>query len=81
MASTLKQLHRGYQVNPNMNLSAKPNVYRRSYEARQTTDAFLLAAAGVDMDAEERTAKRNLAWKQAGVVLAAIGLIIAVWIF
>lgn len=73
---------RGYRFQcPTMKLDAKPNVYRRSLEARNNTDAFLLAAAGVDHDAEERQAKRNRAYKQAALILAAVGLIVAGWVF
>lgn len=80
MASALKQLHRGYQLNPNINLSAKPNVYRRSYEARETTDSFLLAAAGRDLEAEEREAKRNRAYKQAAIILLGVALCVGLWL-
>ena len=42
MPKTITQFHRG-----NGKL-AKPNVYKRSLEARDTTDSFLRAAAGLD---------------------------------
>lgn len=81
MAQAIKQYHQGYRfLNPQVLIESKPNVYRRSLEARQTTDDFLLLAAGRDLDAEEREVKRRRAYKQAALILAAVGLIVAVWV-
>lgn len=78
MASTLKQLHRGYQVNPNMNLSAKPNIYRRSQEPRETTDAFLRAAAGLD-DEPVPTKLKLRVWHLAVAILAGVAICVGLW--
>lgn len=78
MAQALKQRHQRYLFHsPTLNLSARPNVDKRSSEARETTDTFLLAAAGVDRDEEEQKAKRNRTWQYAAVILAAVGLLVA----
>ena len=60
---------------------AKPNVYRRSQEARDTTDAFLRATAGFDTDRPRVAWWRRLqVWELAVLVLGAIGLIVAAWV-
>lgn len=70
----------GYRFqSPMMNLGARPNVYRRSLEARHTTDAFLLAAAGRDLESEEREARsrRYATYGLALTILLAVGFAIA----
>lgn len=53
MAQTIKQLHHGYRfLNPQTGRQPKPNVYKRSLEARDNTNAYLMEmerkAAGMD---------------------------------
>ena len=60
---------------------AKPNVYRRSQEARDTTDAFLRATAGFDTDKLTIAWWRRLpVWELGLLVLGAIGLCVAAWV-
>ena len=82
MAQALKQLHQGYRFqSPTMNLGAKPNVYKRSLEARENTNAYLAEverkAAGLDEPTSQRT-ERLATYLTAGIVIAlvlfAIGL-------
>ena len=58
---------------------AKPNVYRRSQEARDTTDGFLRLAAGLDSDPPKIAWWRRLqVWQLGLLLLGAIGLIVVV---
>ena len=60
---------------------ARPNVYRRSQEARDTTDAFLRATAGFDTDKPTIAWWRRLpVWELGLLVLGAIGLCVAAWV-
>ena len=60
---------------------AKPNVYRRSQEARDTTEAFLRATAGFDTDRPRIAWWRRLqVWELGLLVLGAISLIVAAWV-
>ena len=60
---------------------AKPNVYRRSQEARDTTEAFLRATAGFDTDRPRIAWWRRLpVWELGLLVLGAIGLCVAAWV-
>ena len=60
---------------------ARPNVYRRSQEARDTTDAFLRATAGFDTDRPRIPWWRRLkVWELWLLVLGAIGLLVAAWV-
>ena len=58
---------------------AKPNVYRRSQEARDTTEAFLRATAGFDTDRPKIAWWRRLqVWELGLLVLAAVILTVLV---
>ena len=58
---------------------ARPNVYRRSQEARDTTDAFLRATAGVDTDRPRIAWWRRLkVYELVLLVLGAVGLTVLV---
>ena len=63
---------------------AKPNVYRRSQEARENTNAYLAAmeqkAAKGDVEPPTKE-QRNRAIKAAVVILLSVAIIVAVWIF
>ena len=60
---------------------ARPNVYRRSQEARETTDAFLRATAGFDTDRPRIAWWRRLKVYELGLlILGAIGLFVAAWV-
>ena len=65
-------------------LGAKPNVYRRSQEARENTNAYLAAmeqkAAKGDVEPPTKE-QRNRAIEAAIVILLSVALIVAVWIF
>lgn len=72
--------HNGYRFqSPTMNLSARPNVYKRSLEARDFTNAYLAEverkAAGVDEPTP--TPLRNRVWLLAAVILFGMGLSVA----
>lgn len=68
---SLKQRRNGF--------GSRPNVYRRSLEARETTDAFLRLAGGLDTDMPKVAWWRKLkVWELGLLVLGAIGLIVAV---
>ena len=57
---------------------ARPNVYKRSQEPRQTTDGFLLLAAGLDTDRPSCAWWRRITiWQLAGLTLLAVALLVA----
>lgn len=61
---------------------ARPNVYKRSLEARETTNAYLAEverkAAGVDEPVPPAIKRR--VWHLAVGVLLAVGLLVAAWV-
>ena len=60
---------------------ARPNVRSRN-EPRETTDSFLLAAAGLDTDRPSCAWWRRITvWQLAGLTLLAVALLVAmrVW--
>ena len=62
--------------------AARPNIYKRSQEPRQTTDSFLVATAGFDTDQSCRPWYRRMKiWQLALVTLLAVALLVAmrVW--
>ena len=59
-------------------LGARPNVYKRSVEARENTNAYLAdmerRAGGIDVDDERTYSERIRAAGYALLILAGIGL-------
>lgn len=83
MAQTIKQLHQGYRfLNPHAGLGSKPNVYRRSLEARNNTNAYLAAmerkAAGVDESIEEQDRTHRMQVYKALLIGLAVLVLVAV---
>ena len=83
MAQALKQLHQGYRFqSPTMNLGAKPNVYKRSLEARENTNAYLAEverkAAGVD-EPVPREIKMKV-YELALGILFAVAVVVGLWL-
>ena len=73
----------GYRFqSPTMNLSARPNVYKRSLEARRNTNAYLAEverkAAGVDEPVPVQLKRR--AWLIAAIILLAVSLCVGLWV-
>ena len=64
-------------------LGARPNVYKRSREARDTTDGFLRLAAGLDTDEPRpRVAwyRRLKVWELGLLILVGVGLCVGLWL-
>ena len=63
-------------------LGARPNVYRRSLEARTNTNAYLAEverrAAGVDEPVPVQLKRR--AWSIAAIILLAVILCVGLWV-
>ena len=61
---------------------ARPNVYRRSQEARENTNAYLAEverkAAGVDEPVPVQLKRR--AWLIAAIILLAVSLCVGLWV-
>ena len=81
MAQAVNQ--NGYRFqSPTMNLSARPNVYKRSLEARRNTNAYLAEverkAAGVDEPVPVQLKRR--AWSIAAIILLAVSLCVGLWV-
>ena len=72
----------GYRFqSPTMNLSARPNVYKRSLEARRTTDAYLEGAFRKAAGVEEEPPVQWHYPVQIGVsVLLAVAIAVGMWV-
>ena len=67
---------------PRNGIGARPNVYRRSLEARQTTNAYLAEverrAAGLDEPPTKGQVMK--VWHLALIVLGVIALCVGLWV-
>ena len=61
-------------------MGTKPNVYKRSLEARETTDSFLLAAAGLPDPIKVPWHRRLQVWEIGLIVLAGVALCVSLWV-
>lgn len=61
-------------------IGARPNVYKRSLEARETTDSFLLAAAGLDEPPQVPWYRRLKVYELGLIVLVGVTLCVGLWI-
>ena len=81
MAQALQQ--NGYRFqSPMMNLGARPNVYKRSQEAREMTNAYLAEverkAAGIEEPVPVQM--KIKVWQIAAATLAAVGIVVGAFI-